>query len=70
MILIYNFSRNLIAEKIVKTSFINSYGKILIKSVKNDSIPKNLEKIFLVVFIGTKKSISKKLIQKLKKKKN
>ena len=69
MILIYNFSRNLIAEKIVKTSFINSYGKILIKSVKNDSIPKNLEKIFLVVFIGTKKSISKKLIQKLKKKK-
>ena len=47
MILIYNFSRNIIAEQIVKTSFFNSYGNILIKNVKNNKIPKNLEKIFL-----------------------
>lgn len=65
MILIYNFSGYSIAERIVKKSFKNSFGNIKIKTIKDNIVPSKLEKVLLVILIGTRKTITKKLIKHL-----
>ena len=59
MIYIFNYTNNLIIEKLIKNCLFNTYGEISIKVIKGNLKPSDFDLLHLVVMIGTFKKRSR-----------